>query len=336
MPSAMPADLYVQIPAYRDRELLPTLQDLVRTATEPGRLRVAVAWQFGEEEAHLEDALRACPQVELTAIPAARSQGCNWARALLQQGWRGERYTLFLDSHHRFVPGWDATLVELLESQRAQGHAKPVITAYLPAYDPAREPLGREPHLYAIHAREREQGLLFRLRGEPVGSGVPPVRPFPAHFVSLHCLFADGSFNREVAFDPAIYFFADEVAVALRAHTWGYALFHPHRVLGWHAYDRATRVTHWADHGGWQRHNEASCARLRALYAGELRGVHGVGPVRSVADYEHHIGRPLISRDTGGDRHLRHALQRALSAAAPPRRATSSFPTSGEAHEAVE
>src|SRR5437764_15017079 len=99
--------VFVQIPAYRDSELLVTVQDLIRTAANPARLRIAIAWQYDEAEEHLEDALRQCGNIELKKIRAAESQGCNWARSLLQHDWHDEPYTVFLDSHHRFVPGWD-------------------------------------------------------------------------------------------------------------------------------------------------------------------------------------------------------------------------------------
>ena len=95
---------------------------------------------------------------------------------------------------------------------------------------------------------------------------------------------------------PALYFFADEIAIALRAFTNGYDLFHPHEILGWHLYDRATRATHWSDHVNWLRQHEASLDRLAALYAGQLKGRHGIGSVRSVGEFEAHIGLPLIER----------------------------------------
>ena len=42
--------VFVQIPAYRDRELLATIEDLMRTAAVPRRLRVAIAWQYDQTE----------------------------------------------------------------------------------------------------------------------------------------------------------------------------------------------------------------------------------------------------------------------------------------------
>jgi hypothetical protein len=287
--------IYVQIPAYRDRELLPTVRDLMRTAREPARLRVAIAWQYGSEETHLEDALRQWRNVELQKIPAAESEGCNWARRRLQQGWNGEAYTLLLDSHHRFAPAWDETSIQLLNDRKHAGSAKPILTAYLPPYDPQDDPRGRSTNMLKIHPLQRHEGLLFRLTGHAVEGWKSLKSPIPAHFTSLHFLFADGSFNEAIPFDSSIYFFADEVATALRAYTHGYDLFHPHCALGWHLYDRATRVPHWADHASWRAQNQNSVERLRALYRGAVQDKYGVGRVRSIADYEAYIGVPLAT-----------------------------------------
>jgi hypothetical protein len=289
--------IYVQIPAYRDRELLPTLRDLFRQAHSPQNLRVAVAWQYDPSEAALERALRAAGPIELDAIPAAESQGCNWARRRLQRRWDGEKYTLFLDSHHRFAPAWDRQLVRLHEERRDAGFGRPILTSYLPPYRPDTDPAGRETSILRIRVQERREGLAFRLLGHPVRDAHRLTAPLPAHFVSLHCLFADGTFNEDVPFDPSIYFFADEIAIALRAYTRGYDLFHPHRVLGWHLYDRATRRTHWDDHADAEGRDSESLRTLRLLYSGRLVGESGLGAVRSLADYERYVGLRLAGDD---------------------------------------
>jgi hypothetical protein len=292
--SEMSRSIYVQIPAYKDRELLPTVRDLMRTARNPGRLRVAIAWQYGEGEEHLEQELRQAGNVELVKIRADESQGCNWARSLLQRRWSGEAYTLLLDSHHRLTPDWDEQLIAIYEGCRARGSEKPLITSYLPPYDPHRDPQGRTRCIYKIHVEERIEGMAFRLTGHAVPNWECLAEPVPASFVSLHCLFAAGSFNREIEFDPSIYFFCDEVAIALRAYTSGYDLFHPHRILGWHLYDRTTRVPHWEDHSDWRARHGASCRRLRDLFQGRAEE-YGAGSVRSIAEYERWIGTPLLS-----------------------------------------
>ena len=286
--------IYIQIPAYRDNQLQSTLYDLVDKAKHKAQLRIGVAWQHEGDEI-LDTAFVKKHKIELLDIPAKKSRGCNWARALLQERWMGEKYTLFLDSHHRFVPEWDAITVEMYERLKSEGVQKPIVTAYLPVYEPENDPEARRQTPLHIQFYKREQGLLFRLNGYEISGWQALTAPISAHFVSLHFLFTAGTFNDEVEFDPSIYFFADEVAIALRAFTLGYDLFHPHRILGWHLYDRvATRIPHWKDHPEWRRQLEFSYAELTDLFRGHKKGRFGVGLERTIGKYEAHIGMPLI------------------------------------------
>ncbi|HEX6284149.1 MAG TPA: GlcNAc-transferase family protein [Pyrinomonadaceae bacterium] len=286
--------IFVQIPAYRDRELLPTITNLFEQARQPQRLRVVVAWQYGAEELRLEKHLRRWPNLELLKFPAAQSEGCNWARRIMQERWAGERYTLFLDSHHRFISGWDDEAIDMLEALRRSGVNKPILTGYLPPYDPQHDPAQRSNYIFYIRPAERHRGMLFYLIGDPVPAWSELNEPLRAKFASLHFLFADGVINEELAMDPSIYFFVDEIAISLRAYTLGYDLFHPHRILGWHLYNRSTRVTHWADNSSARIKSEVTYKRIRALFSGRWQGKYGLGSVRSAADYEAAIGEPLI------------------------------------------
>ena len=57
------------------------------------------------------------------------------ARVLAQRHFNNETYQLQLDSHHRFAPGWDTTLIDMLHSTDAGEMA--VITAYAQGFDMA-------------------------------------------------------------------------------------------------------------------------------------------------------------------------------------------------------
>jgi Glycosyltransferase (GlcNAc) len=81
--------------------------------------------------------------------------------------------------------------------------------------------------------------------------------------------------------------------ISLRAFTHGYDLYHPHVILGWHEYKRATRVTHWDDHEGWWKKEAASLFRMRSVFTGKYRGRFGPGKRRSIKEFEEHIGQPL-------------------------------------------
>lgn len=294
-PPSLRHRVYVQLPAYRDRELGATLQDLFAKAEAPQSLRVAVAWQRHDGE-HLDAHVRRLPGLELLQIPATRSRGVNWARALLQQRWLGEKYTLFLDSHHRFARGWDTMTIDMYEGLRSSGIRKPIVTAHLPAYVPDLEPVGRRMRPYKIYPHSRENGLLTKLTSAPIHAWRSLNQPVEADFISLHFLFASGTFNREIPFDPAIYFSGDEVATSLRAFCAGYDAFHPHRILGWHSYDRTTRVSHWNDHLGAAWQNSRSFATLARLFRGRRSGRFALKRRRSIAQFEQRIMCPLSVR----------------------------------------
>jgi hypothetical protein len=288
--------IYVQIPAYRDAELGKTLASLYGKADAPGRLRTRVLWQRGPRD-ELEPSTLELSGLELVDVPAEGSLGPNWARQLLQREWRGEPYTLLLDSHHRLVQGWDTALIEMHRKLEHGVVARPLLTSYLPSYNPAREPGGRRKRPYQIYPLEREEGVLTRLTSYPIPFWTSRSGPVAASFLSLHFMFGRGAFNEDVPFDKAIYFFGDEVLAGLRAFTSGYDLFHPHRVIGWHCYDRASRVGHWSDHADWHDQHRHSLELMRALYLGGAPAeIAPLGEERSVADYEHHIMLPLVEK----------------------------------------
>jgi hypothetical protein len=288
--SALP-DIYVQIPAYRDGQLADTLRSLYRRAARPERLRVRVLWQHDAGERLPPDVLR-FPQLEIDAIPAQQSEGCNWARHRLQSQWAGERYTLLLDSHHRFVNSWDDLAMGMFEEIGAAGVERPILTAYLPDYHPDY-PAKRRRCPYKIYPLGREDGVLMRLTSMPILGWQTLRRPIPADFLSLHFILAHGRFNTEVRMDPAIYFFGDEVHASLQAFAAGYRLFHPHRVIGWHAYDRSARTPHWDDHTDWAQRNLRSLATIKRQYQSR-KPVRNGGPHNcTVRDFERHIGVKL-------------------------------------------
>jgi len=288
----MSEKVYVAIPAYRDGELAATLSDLLEQADSPENLRVVVAWQYAKGE-KLPRKIRAHRNVEIIAIPAEESRGPNWARTLLQDRYDGEPLTLLLDSHHRFVKSWDRIALGMFERLK-KTVAKPILTGYLPSYDPRRDPRGRMREVLKIYPLRRTDGLLTHLTSYRVTLWRTLRAPIPAAFLSLHFMLAEGGFHREIRMDPEIYFFGDEVFTGLRAYTHGYDLYHPHKILGWHLYDRVTRVTHWDDHENWRRAESLSFEKMHAIVSRQV-GTSLLGSLRSVGDYEEHIGTQLVT-----------------------------------------
>jgi len=289
--------IFVQIPSYRDSELPITLDQLISKASHPNRLRIAVAWQHGpKEKLPLKYSQKA--NVEILDIPHELSRGCNWARSLLQHRWEGEKHTLLIDSHHRFVSNWDDKLLEMHERLKKEGIRKPILTAYLPPYNSENGAERRVRSCFKIYFKARTYGVLTHLTSYEITGWRSLKKPVIADFLSLHFLFADGKFNREVLFDPDTYYTGDEASISLRAFTHGYDFFHPHCIMGWHEYNRKNRTPHWDDHPEWFRQDIDSLLKLESMYSGRMKGRMGIGAQRSLKEYERFIGMLLLRRES--------------------------------------
>ncbi len=300
----MSQTIFIQMAAYRDPELIPTLRDAIARASDPRRLHFCVAWQHGDElERSAFAELESQARFTILDIPHSESQGACWARHAIQQQYDGETYTLQLDSHHRFVDGWDAICIEMLTQLQADGIAKPLLTAYLPSYDPQDDPGARQPDPWHLtFDRFTPEGVVFFLpTAIPEWQSV--TAPTRGRFFSAHFAFTLGAFARDVQHNPEFYFHGEEITLAVRAYTHGYDLFHPHRLVAWHEYTRRGRAKHWDDHGDtWgqrNHHTHIKCRRLLGIdefadqpdeVAAEQRGPYGLGNARSLADYERYAG----------------------------------------------
>ncbi len=260
--------IFVQIPSFLDSELCPTLRNLFATAAHPHRLRVVVLWQHDEDDV-IDADLLAIANLEFVAVDARLSEGPNWARRQIRELWDGEQYTLMLDSHHRFVAGWDQQLIQMHRrlGTSALSPNKAILTAYLTPYCLDRPQWNCTPRALRLLPHEWDEGVLTRLVGWPIAFSSELRKPVPAEFVSYHFLFGPGTLNAEsglAALDD-IYFFGDEVVLGLLLLTMGYELFHPHLPLGWHAYDRNQRQPHWTRSPNWIDRQRASLALVRSM-----------------------------------------------------------------------
>lgn len=128
-------NIFVQTAAYRDSELIHTLQSLLDEAAYPQLLRVCVCWQHAESE-HIPLRLRRLTNIEIIDGDYRMSHGANWARGCVQRHWRNEPYSLIIDSHLRFVRHWDRKLIGMLEGIKSKGIERPAITCYPPNFTP--------------------------------------------------------------------------------------------------------------------------------------------------------------------------------------------------------
>ena len=303
--------IFIQIAAYRDPQLIPTIEDCIRNANNPQNLRFGIARQFKDTDGFDNvDHYRNDPRFRIIDIQWNKSKGVCWARNAVQQLYKDEKYTFQIDSHMRFNKGWDTIAIDMIKQLQNMGYNKPLLTAYTSSFDPDNDPGARQPDPWFMEFdRFIPEGAIFFLPSTIPDHQVR-IEPMRARFYSAHCTFTIGQFCKEVQHDPNYYFHGEEISIAARAFTWGYDLFHPHKIIAWHEYTRKGRPKHWEDtdidvkkfEDNWLTANDRSHIRNRKLFGmdNEPQDVHfgqyGFGTTRTLEDYELYAGLKFNER----------------------------------------
>ncbi len=288
--------IFVQIASYRDPELIPTIVDMVAKAKNKDNLTFGICWQYDETEDinsfdHLDN-------FRISKHHYSESQGLGWARNVTNKLYNGEKYTLQIDSHHRFVQDLDQIVLEDYE-QALQVSEKPIITTYCTPFNPkdCSCKYDKTPCLmsqYEFSADKLLMSMPWYIQDYKERDKVIRARTISGHFY-----FTTGKFIEEVPYDPDIYFggYTEETTLSVRAFTRGYDFFSPYRMVMWHEYTRNYRVKHWDDHGIESQTKKTSGERdiyarnkTRQLFGQEDHGidmgVYGLGNERTLRDYE--------------------------------------------------
>lgn len=302
----MSGSIFVSIAGYRDPDCMNTLRSLFSNAREPERIRVGLCWQAlpGTDDEFFPVRDRE-DQCTVLRVDARESRGACWARSRIESLWCGEDYLLQIDSHMRFTKDWDLLLPAMLARCASN---KPVLSTYAQEFpksfpDTDDFTADRFPNLYA--QKFDEQGILL------LGSTCYPLSWAPGipernAFFSANFFFADASVIESVPYDPHLYFFGEEITMAVRLFTHGWDIFTPNAVPVFHNYDRRPeRGLHWDDHHDWWDLDRRSRARVRHLLGTEASvdpyivadiSKYGLGSVRSLAEYEEFAGVDFRAR----------------------------------------
>jgi len=291
--------IFVQIASFCDPQLYATVASLFNNAQSPQALHVAIVRQFNiADECDELKEFKTDSRCSILNVEHTASKGTCWARHLCQQFYTDEPYTMQIDSHMRFAPNWDVELIAMLTLLR-QGSLKPILTAYVPSYDPNDDPAqrGQEPWRMVFDKFTPEGAVVFL--PETIPNWRQCTEPVRARFFSGHFAFTTGNFVKEVPYDPQYYFIGEEISMAVRAFTHGYDMFHPHKVLLWHEYTRNGRIKHWDVHRNWNVLNTASHQRNRTLLLEqreETNDKYGLGLDRTLRQYENFAGLLFASQ----------------------------------------
>jgi hypothetical protein len=276
--------------------MIPTIEDMLAKASHPENLVFGLCWQYDETEditKYDND-----PRFRVSKHHYSESQGLGWARHITNTLYNGEKYTLQIDSHHRFVQGWDDICLE--DYKQAKKHSKkPIITTYCTPFNPNDNESTWNPVPCLMSQYEFSGDKLLMSMPYYIQDYKERKHIIKARTISGHFYFTSGDFVKEVPYDPDIYFggYTEETTLSVRAFTNGYDFFSPYRMVMWHEYTRNYRPKHWDDHGKESQTKKTSGERdifarnkTRQLFEQEDHninmGEYGLGTKRSLLDYE--------------------------------------------------
>ena len=176
-------------------------------------------------------------QIDVYEMEAGLAVGPTFARHVVQRMYRGEYYSLQIDSHTVMARHWDTDLIEQIESTNNE---MAVLTHYLDdargAVDTDSGHVSKESRMVVCNANYEGSGRERRLRHDlqqqpdvlPAVEGVPQLQPY----FSSDFAFSQGHFVLTVPYDPSLPMVQkedEEISMAIRAFTNGYDFYTPRR-----------------------------------------------------------------------------------------------------------
>ena len=224
--------IFVSIAAYRDPELVKTIDDLFNMSEFPNRIFVGVCLQDTDDNIK-KFKYNNHPNVRVLPMNYLDAKGVGYARWIIQsQLTKNETYYLQIDSHSRFKEHWDSTLINQLYQCNSN---KPILSTYPNGYeiDDTKKTYLKRTTIANI-GYEKWIGYHLRTKGQRPVEGKIPI---PANWIAAGFLFTFMSWNSEVIFPKKILFNGEEDILFIKSVTNGWDIFCPPSSTVYHCYN---------------------------------------------------------------------------------------------------
>lgn len=250
--------IFVSIASYRDFQCRETVENLLKRASHPERIRVGVVDQIVHGmDVECDAPIESCQkdpeqalckfkdQVDVFELEAKLSLGPTFARHLGHRLYRGEYYAMQTDAHITFVQDWDKDIINQLESTKNE---MAVLSTYLSDVKGAVDKNGRslmESRPIMCNTRfagDKTTPRYLQHDQQPESSpriqGSPQLQPWWAAGFS----FSRGHFAVNVPYDcfQQMIFQGEEMSISIRGFTVGYDFYAPERSVCFHHYNRVS------------------------------------------------------------------------------------------------
>ena len=230
------ASIFVQIAAYRDFEVTPTILDAIKQSSGNHIINFGVHTVYLEEsEINIPD----LANVKHSESKAPDNIGLGIGRALAHQFYDGEDYYLQCDSHSRFIKGWDEVAIHSVLNYQIQGIHKPLLTMYPANYwYPSLDAKFVEKDVLSLgqlrNISFHENPDQFRKTRIPLQTAMPITDGSVfVKSVSGGSIFTVNGFQ---PFNTDIAFYGEEIWLAARAYTHGFDIVVPDEQYMYHLY----------------------------------------------------------------------------------------------------
>ena len=236
--------IFISVASYRDNQCPLTLKDLFKKAQNPHNVYVGICQQN-----HIKDidcsiqkycsVNKICTdnQIRIMRLDYKEAKGPTFARYHCSKLYENEEYFMQIDSHTRFTENWDTKLINMLKQCDSN---KPILTYYPLNYD------------------SKDTGIPIICESKFADNEIPtyqsyiynaPIKPKLTPFVAAGFFFCNGSFLKEVPYDPNLpYLFnGEETLFTIRLWTHGYDFYVPNDNIVYHYYDRKNEPKFWDD-----------------------------------------------------------------------------------------
>ena len=245
--------IFVSIASYRDDVCTDTLDSLFEMAEHPNRIFVGICQQNNSiEDKDCLSAIINTPlenNVRIIRIPHYEAKGPTYARYLCSTLWNGEQYFLQIDSHTKFVKGWDSICINMIQSIKKNKIAlKPVISYYPKEYKNYEKYTEDQKYNVPRMCKSffNERGMISFLASREISTSN---QVYKTPHLAGGMFFCESYFLNELPFDPDLpyLFVGEEILHSIRFFTNGWDIFSPSENIIFHEYTRSGKPKIWTD-----------------------------------------------------------------------------------------
>ncbi|KAM9992275.1 hypothetical protein ACTFIY_009699 [Dictyostelium cf. discoideum] len=281
--------IFVSLAAYRDVFCSDTINYIFNHANRPEKIFIGIVDQGSEllEEDPNQDpsfpnsycyrGLKVAPEliqsnVRRIALTVAQSKGPTLARYYASTLYNNETYFMQVDSHLRFIKGWDSLIINDLWLTKSyapigeNGIPRTVLTHYPMAYNV------EDSGLPVVD----QTGVPRLCKGEFNTRGIitfnsfilkATTKPAECPYIAAGFFFTSGEAIKLVPFDPHLsnLFEGEEILYSVRMYSAGFRFFAPTLNICYHYYSRPKSPKFWEDNKQYYLDMQKSVERLKYI-----------------------------------------------------------------------